>query len=56
MFTRILVPVDGTPESSVALSPARTLAESAVFSRIPSPLRTIRAISRALGFLRQPDE
>jgi nucleotide-binding universal stress UspA family protein len=26
MFTRILVPVDGTPESSVALSPARTLA------------------------------
>lgn len=42
--------------SRVVQSPARTLAESAVFSRIPSPLRTIRAISRALGFLRQPDE
>jgi hypothetical protein len=40
----------------VVQSPARTLAESAVFSRIPSPLRTIMAISRALGFLRQPDE
>jgi hypothetical protein len=42
--------------SRIVQSPARTLAESAVFSRIPSPLRTIRAISRALGFLRQPDE
>ena len=42
--------------SRIVHSPARTLAESAVFSRIPSPLRTIRAISRALGFLRQPDE
>ena len=26
MFTRLLLPLDGTPESSVALSPARTLA------------------------------